>query len=99
VLHKTISAMRAETWGEIDPALLSSAAEAQLERGRVVRLDSTVTAALMHEPSDSSLWDAVRVIVRLLREAPALFGRGQVPVACSPSRGEEARPGDRLTRG
>jgi IS5 family transposase len=74
VLHKTTSAMRAETWEEINRALLSSAAEAQLERGRVVRLDSTVTAALMHEPSDSSLWDAVRVMVRLLREAPALFG-------------------------
>jgi hypothetical protein len=42
-------------------ALLASAAEAQVERGRVVRLDSTVTAALVHEPSDSSLlWDAVR---------------------------------------
>ena len=35
---------------------------APLEDGGVVRLDSTVTAALMHEPSDSSLlWDAVRV--------------------------------------
>ena len=34
----------------------------------MVRLDSTVTAALMHEPSDSSLlWDAVRVMVRLLQ--------------------------------
>ena len=41
----------------------------------MVRLDSTVTAALMHEPSDSSLlWDAVRVMVRLLREAQAWVG-------------------------
>jgi IS5 family transposase len=40
-----------------------------------VRLDSTVTAALMHEPSDSSLlWDAVRVMVRLLKEANAMAG-------------------------
>ena len=63
VLHKTISAIRAETWEAINRALLSSAKEAQLERGRVVRLDSTVTAALVHEPSDSSLlWDAVRVM-------------------------------------
>jgi IS5 family transposase len=58
VLHKTISAIRAETWEAINRALLASAAEAQLERGRMVRLDSTVTAALMHEPSDSSLlWE------------------------------------------
>ncbi len=77
VLHQTISALRAETWEAINRALLSSAAEARLERGRVVRLDSTVTAALLHEPSDSSLlWDAVRVMVRLLREAHALGAGG-----------------------
>ena len=40
-----------------------------------MRLDSTVTAALVHEPSDSSLlWDAVRVMVRLLQAAAALAG-------------------------
>jgi len=34
-----------------------------------------VTAALLHEPSDSSLlWDAVRVMVRLLQEAQAWLG-------------------------
>jgi hypothetical protein len=34
-----------------------------------VRVDSTVTAALIHEPSDSSLrWEAVRVIVRRCHE-------------------------------
>ncbi len=75
VLHKTISAIRAETWERVNRALLASARELKLERGRVVRLDSTVTAALVHEPSDSSLlWDAVRVMVRLLREAAALAG-------------------------
>jgi len=42
--------------------LLTSARQEKIEDGSVVRLDSTVTAALMHEPSDSSLlWDAVRV--------------------------------------
>jgi len=40
-----------------------------------VRLDSTVSAALMHEPSDSTLlWDAVRVMTRLLRRAQTLPG-------------------------
>jgi transposase, IS5 family len=76
VLHKTISAIRAETWEQINRTLLTSARATKLERGQVVRLDSTVTAALMHEPSDSSLlWDAVRVMVRLLREANGLVGR------------------------
>jgi len=76
VLHRTISAIRAETWEQINRTLLASARETKIERGRVVRLDSTVTAALLHEPSDSSLlWDAVRVMVRLLREAAAWAGR------------------------
>jgi IS5 family transposase len=75
VLHKTISALRAETWEQINRTLLASAREAKLERCRVVRLDSTVTAAPVHEPSDSSLLcDAVRVMVRLLREANGLVG-------------------------
>jgi IS5 family transposase len=76
VLHRTISALCAETWEQINRTLLTSARATKLERGRVLRLDSTVTAALMHEPSDSSLlWDAVRVMVRLLREANGLVGR------------------------
>ncbi|WP_157020298.1 ISNCY family transposase [Mesorhizobium xinjiangense] len=75
VLQKTISAIRPQTWEEINRALLSGARQEKLEDGAVVRLDSTVTAALMHEPSDSSLlWDAVRVMVRLLRQADALAG-------------------------
>ena len=53
VLHQTISALRAQTWEQINRTLLASAREAKLERGRVVRLNSTVTAALVHEPSDS----------------------------------------------
>jgi IS5 family transposase len=75
VLQKTISAIRAETWEAINRTLLASARHDKLEEGRVVRLDSTVTGALMHEPSDSSLlWDAVRVMVRLLQEADTLVG-------------------------
>jgi len=75
VLHRTISAIRAETWEAINCILLASARQEKVETGKVVRLDSTVTAALMHEPSDSSLlWDAVRVMVRLLKMADAMIG-------------------------
>jgi IS5 family transposase len=75
VLHRTISAIRAETWEAINRILLASARQEKVETGKVVRLDSTVAAALMHEPSDSSLlWDAVRVMVRLLKAADALVG-------------------------
>jgi transposase, IS5 family len=75
VLHKTISAIRAETWEAINRRLLASARREKIEDGSLVRLDSTVTAALMHAPSDSSLlWDAVRVMVRLLKQAQAWMG-------------------------
>ena len=75
VLHKTISAIRAQTWEAINRTLVASARREKIEDGSVVRLDSTVTGALMHEPSDSSLlWDAVRVMVRLLKRAQAWMG-------------------------
>ena len=73
VLHHTIAAIRAETWEAVNQALLASAKKDRLESGAIVRLDSTVTAALMHEPSDSALlWDAVRVMTRLLDRGAAL---------------------------
>jgi IS5 family transposase len=72
VLHRTISAIRAETWEAINRSLIASARREKIEAGKVVRFDSTVTAALMHEPTDSSLlWDGVRVLARLLRAAEA----------------------------
>lgn len=73
VLHKTICAIRAQTWEEINRRLLTSARRDRLENGKVVRVDSTVTAAFIHTPSDNSLlWDAVRVMVGLLYAADAL---------------------------
>jgi IS5 family transposase len=73
VLHHTIAAVRAETWEAIDQALLASAKDDRLESGTTVRLDSTVSEALIHEPSDSALLsDAVRVMTRLLDRAEAL---------------------------
>jgi transposase, IS5 family len=75
VLHQTIGALRAETWEAVNQTLLVSAKQDRLESGAAVRLDSTVSAALMHQPSDSTLLcDAVRVMTRLLRRANALPG-------------------------
>ena len=75
VLHRTISAIRAETWEAVNRALIAAAQQAKVEAGAMLRIDSTVTAALMHEPSDSALlWDAMRLMTRLLRQAAALPG-------------------------
>ena len=74
MLHQTIGAIGAETWEAVNRTLLASAKQDRLESA-TVRLDSTVGAALMHEPSDSTLLcDGVRVMTRLLR-------RDALPVA------------------
>jgi IS5 family transposase len=79
VLQKTISAIRAATWEQINQAVLKSARQEKIETGTTLRLDSTVSEALMHAPSDSSLlWDAVRVMVRLLKAASALPGGARI---------------------
>ena len=79
VLHKTIGAIRAETWEAINRPVLYCARKKKVETGSVIRPDSTVTAALMHEPSDSGLlWDGVRVMVRLLKQADSLLGGGVI---------------------
>ena len=41
----------------------------------MLRIDSTVTDASIHEPSDGTLlWDAVRTLIRLLKAAEVLAG-------------------------
>ena len=44
VLQKTISRIRAQSWEQINRALLSDARQEKIERGMAVRIDSTVTA-------------------------------------------------------
>jgi IS5 family transposase len=97
VLHQTISAIRPATWEAVNRVVLASAKQDKLESGATVRIDSTVTAALMHEPSDSALlWDAVRVMTRLLRASGGVAGSAGTAVARSPAAGQETRASDRI---
>ena len=64
-LVAAITARYAQGGSDCNRALMAAAGQAKVEAGAVVRIDSTVTAALMHEPSDSAmLWDAVRLMTR-----------------------------------
>ena len=73
VLQRCISAISDVTWERINQRLLRSAQQARVEKGEMLRIDSTVTDTPIHEPSDSSLlWDSVRVLVRLLQQAEKL---------------------------
>lgn len=75
VLQKTISGIQPATWERINQRLLVDAKTEKVELGKKIRIDSTVTETTIHAPTDSSLlWDSVRVMVRLLKEAQAILG-------------------------
>jgi IS5 family transposase len=66
-LQACISKIDAPTWEAINRLLLADAVQQNIEKGRMVRIDSTVTETNIHPPTDSSLlWDCIRVTERLL---------------------------------
>lgn len=74
-LNSNIKAISAETWEAINRILAAWGGEQGIEKGREVRIDCTVTASDIHEPSDSSLlWDGIRVLSRMLSQAREMFG-------------------------
>lgn len=74
-LQASIGAIKSSTWEAVNRCVLGDAKQARTELGKVIRIDSTVTASPIHAPSDSTLlWDSMRVMVRLLRRAEALAG-------------------------
>jgi IS5 family transposase len=69
-LQALISAIRATTWEALQRCLLADAGAQDVERGDVIRVDATATDTAILAPSDSGLlYDAVRVMVRLLKTA------------------------------
>jgi len=74
-LAENLKKVRPETVERIQRILLEYAAQRGVERGRKVRIDSTVVGANIHSPTDSSLlFDGVRVLTRLLKRADGCFG-------------------------
>ena len=69
-LQRNIKMITAQTLEAMNRVILARAGERGIERGKKVRIDTTVTATNIHRPTDSSLlWDCVRSITRLLRRA------------------------------
>jgi len=66
-LNKNIKAISDNTWQMINSDLLGYAKQKKIEKGRKVRIDCTCVESNIHYPTDSTLlWDAVRVLTRLL---------------------------------
>jgi IS5 family transposase len=73
-LCSNIKSLSPETWEAIHRIVVTDAKENEVEKGREVRVDCTVVASDIHEPSDSTLlWDSVRVITRILVQAREEF--------------------------
>jgi len=76
VLCKNIKRISPHTWEAVNQCLVHHAKDNGIEKGRQVRIDSTVVESNIHVPSDSTLlWDSVRVLTRLLAKAKDLFPR------------------------
>lgn len=69
-LQENVQRVRPETWEAVNRELLRHAVELGVDDGSKVRGDCTVVDAAIHRPSDSTLlWDCVRVLVRLMKQA------------------------------
>ena len=69
-LQKAIKSIRAETWTRINEALLLYAQQRKLEKGKSLRVDTTVVQTNIAYPLDSRLlWDSIRVLTRLMERS------------------------------
>lgn len=74
VLQRDIKRIRPETMEQINRTIVALAAEKNIENGRKVRVDCTVTESNIHRPTDSSLLeDGVRVLARSIQQAQENF--------------------------
>jgi IS5 family transposase len=66
-LAAAVERVQPATLAAMNAHLVTSAAARKVEPGRTVRMDATAVPATLHHPTDSALlWDAVRVLDRLL---------------------------------
>lgn len=90
-LQSVIKRIDADSWEKINQVLLLDSKERGLEKGRMVRIDSTVTETNIHPPCDSQLlWDCIRVAVRLLTGFKQCFAPGDFHF-CDRSRSAKSK--------
>src|SRR4029079_7948132 len=68
-----IQALSPSTLEAIHALVVRCAQDKGIEDGRTIRVDCSTVKANIHAPSDSALlWDSVRVLSRLMKQASAL---------------------------
>jgi IS5 family transposase len=75
ILPKLFKPLSEETWESVHQCLMRYAREAGIDTARQICIDSTVVDTDVHDPTDSSLFDGIRVITRLLEEGHELSPR------------------------
>jgi len=101
-LAENIKRIKASTLEQANRIIVEAAISAGIERGRKVRVDSTVSETNIHPPSDSwLLFDCVRVLIRILTALKELGVRAEFPnrtrrakrrwIAISRARGKRRR--------
>ena len=74
-LNRNIKTISDRSWEMINRAILDYAQKEDIEKGRTVRTDCTWVESNIHNPRDSGLlWDAVRVLTRLITRSRDDFG-------------------------
>lgn len=80
-LQENIKKISCQTWEKINRILIKYAAKNGFEKGRTVRVDSTVVETNIHRPTDSSLiYDCIRVISRNVFQLNGLNKNNQLQI-------------------
>ena len=81
-LCDNIKALSGETWEQINRVLIDYAKDEKIEKGRKSRFDCSVVETNIHKPFDSTLlWDAMRVLTRLLKNTAIEFSHTRIVYA------------------
>jgi IS5 family transposase len=79
-LCNNIKAIASQTWEAINRILVAYGQDKKIEKGKEARTDCTVVSSTIHDPTDSSLlWDAVRVLTRMLGRINERFDDVHIP--------------------
>ena len=69
-LQKAIKSIKTDTWTRINEALLLYAQQRRLEKGKSLRVDTTVVQSNIAYPLDCRLlWDSIRVLTRTMERS------------------------------
>ena len=75
--HRGFNRLTPETLKAINDLVVQAAVELGVEDGQKLRVDTTVVQTDIHHPTDNTLlWDAVRVVTRLVDRLPKRWDAG-----------------------